>query len=256
MSTPELEKPLLIFSWGHKPRRTGALLFWLIIAAVLIFSFYLFFRLERVLQTTRVRPVHSVLLLDSRLATSQHLMNKAQDQSLIALGTGLSSHLDEEAYKLPKFRPSFQDFELQLKTRPEDEPKLRAFPQIVSSAALLAPPPLTSTPVRATPTASPALVWQIISGLKGRSILQQPALPTEIGAYALEVPFQVEINAAGKVIFALPVETPEDSREVLTQLRHSLESLRFHPSKEGSPPAHGLLRLTPEQPTPAAKQEL
>jgi hypothetical protein len=252
MSTPELEKPLLIFSWGHTSRRMGPLIFWLIVAAALIFSFYLFFRLERVLQTTKVRPVHSILLLDSRLAGSQKLMNKAEDQSLIVLGTGLASTLDEEAYKLPRFQPSFKNFELKLKVRPEDEPKLRAFPQIVSSAALLAPlPPVRQAISSNSSNSGPILQWKVISGLHERSIQSQPALPLELGAYALDVTFEVNVNPAGKVIFALPLETPEDSREVLSKLRKSLESLRFHANPKQKP-THGLLRLTSE---PLSKKE-
>jgi hypothetical protein len=239
----------LIFTWDEGRRRWGSLLFWLMVVTLALGTFFMVMKVQTDLLTRKPAASHRVMLLMPDGKGAEPLLERAADQSFLALGTGLANQL-EQGDPFPKLKPSFSERRLGLRTRPEDQASPRAYPQIVSVLDTLPPPPpapLLATPNKPRRTSGP-LQWQAGSELAQRSILKRGALPQDIDAAAAELRYQVYVEPQGRVLFALPIqEETQVPASVLSSLRSSISALRFSPASEAS---WGILSLAPASTSP------
>jgi hypothetical protein len=227
-SLPVTRADGLLFEWSRTGVRWRSVLFWTANSAVILAAFAAFFRLEGMVQAKRLSQNHSIILLDAGTDAVAPLLDRAADHSFLALGSGVAVALEQDAAKgLPRFRPGFQDATLSIKTRPEDSPKQRAFPQIVSSAGVF--PPVPQLQLSSDTQALPASIvfWAADGELAQRPILKQPNFSPSLAALAAETSFHVGVDHHGRVIFALPLNPVALSAADQEALHAKVDQLRF-----------------------------
>ena len=235
MPKPPPTDPGLTFDWRKPPAEWPRLAFWMLITLLGLAAFFALFRVVYP-QTQRVVPTAQQVTLLGIDPAAQSALNFVQDRDFLIIpspdGKKNPVTLEDRA---PVFHPSYEKHELKLldlpqrNTKPEQvrlldvrEPVL---PRLDLSEQSHDPPP----PAPATPQ---KLTLQFRGGLTARPVVSQPDFGILAMAGLDSWRFLLGVDGAGRVSFALPVETPGKLEEAAPVLR-LLRQLRFAPEPGG-----------------------
>lgn len=157
----------LIFAWGVKDHSTWHLVIAFVLLMGGIAGFFFIFRIVHPsVQRMPTTPQH-VIVLDPKDPAALALMHRAQDRSFALL-----SGSDDEGPQMPglAFRPSFEDYQIQLR-EPAPEPAELRQPRLFTATSDVLPP----VPRRATdpaPEPPPTVLKAVMSPALANAGLQ------------------------------------------------------------------------------------
>lgn len=219
---------------------------WILVTLVALIAFFSLFRVVYP-QPRRVVPTaQQVILLDPENPATRALLAAVQDRDYMIMPpeeNRASAMLSERA---PVFHPSFEGHEMTLR----DLPQRNERPAPVRLMNVMEPelPPLDFSPLKPEPApveVKAAIAPLVISegDLRARKIVEAPDLSGLRDGNLDGAKFHLGVNAAGRVIFALPVDHVGKLEEGEPALR-VLRALRFAPADDAkAPPAWGTVTL-------------
>ena len=235
MSTPGPGDPPLTFSWARARGRGASLTFWMMVTAIVLVAFFALFRIVYPQSQRSIPSAQQIVILDGTDPATQRALNPVRDRDFMILpGGGDRNQRVTLESAGPVFHPSFEKRELRLLDLPQGSGSIPPVRLHDLSAPVL--PPLDLSDMK-----SPAAARQkgasrtgiVVSGpLAARKIEEQPdfsaAAPAEPEAWR----FQITADALGRVVFALPLDTPGKLDEAGPTLK-LLRAMRFDKSPDG-----------------------
>lgn len=224
---PPTDDPL-IFAWNARDHSLWHLVVALVLLMGTMAGFFVVFRIVHPVAQRLPATPHHIISLDSRDPAALALIHRAQDRSFALLPDGDVKGPQAQAAALLAVRPSFENYQLQLRETPPADTPVRV-PHLFPPGTNVLPPvaPRVATVVPAVP---PAALHAIFSGPLARRISGPVELPGIELTQPTRVQFRVAVGAAGQVITALPLSSTEDPA-VMGQLHAAISGLRFAPSE-------------------------
>ena len=223
----------LTFQWAHKERRG----LWLFASAVLALGGLVFTAL--VVRVARVEPrsvelaTHEVLMLEPSSPLAQPIIARAADVSFLLLGKRVRDDGEPTLTDAsPVLVPSFKGYELKLKDLPETQVS-SPIPRWLKpdEAPLPSRSELARIEQRQFAQAVPEYRLGVSLGgqLSERELSRRVRVAGPIPDDALHVTFQAAVDAAGRVVFALPMQDDATVLKETENLRLAIGRLRFVP---------------------------
>lgn len=220
----------LTFQWVVSETTLWRLIFYAFVTVLAVGGFFFVFRV--VYPESHRAPLVSrrVLLLTGDDSASRALVQRAVDQSFALLPSPEPDSSTQAM--LPEFTPSFAGYRMRLKGLPPtalDEPKPR-----LSIPGRVVLPPVdrpSSSPLHSPPPVSEKQLWVEISGSAASRLATAPILDGVLLLEPTRLRFRLGIDASGRVVFALPLESIDDADTQL-RLQKTVENLRFRPDPD------------------------
>jgi hypothetical protein len=233
---PGDEPPLLTFQWRVRDRPLARLILFLFLTIVGAAGFFLLFKVVYPQARRFSTAPQQVLVLDPAQAATRDIVNRTSDENFLLLSPDSDpARAGDEARELfPVFRPSFAGAEMKLMDLPGEQDE-KTLPRVYRIDDMPMPPLATVMKARppganVTPT-GPAVLRVVLHGDLSKRELSSSR---DISGIALADPisprFRICVNNTGLVIFALPLESSVDAKQ-MRALHHSLSMLRFKPVK-------------------------
>lgn len=233
---PRDEPPLLTFQWRDRDRPFTRLFFFLLFTVAGTAGFFLLFKVVYPQARHFSTAPQQVLMLDPAQAATRDIVNRTADENFLLLSPDSDpARAGSSAGDLfPVFRPSFAGFEMKLMDLPGEQ-DTRTLPRVYGIEDMHLPPSVTvkraAAPAAPTaPVTRPVLNVVLHGGLVKRGLVSAREIKGVVLADAVAPRFSVCVSHAGVVIFALPVESTADAKQ-MRALHKSVSSLRFEPVK-------------------------
>ncbi len=230
MSRPSSQPPpQLLFTWKD-PDSSFIRLFLAILATLVgLTLFFIVFRVAYPDTRPVVTRPEQIIVLNPEVPAELALIHRATDRSFALLPSDTPLPDANAALNaMPRFRPSYEGFQLRLHERSSEEGASTLPPLFALSNNVL--PPLPAPDV----TSPPVLKSHLRLLVAGEVASRQP-LATVLNDMPLAEPmktrFQIAVNPEGRVVMAMPLSHLEDDA-VEEQLQRAVKSLRFGPAKE------------------------
>ncbi|MCB1227547.1 MAG: hypothetical protein KDK99_17140 [Verrucomicrobiales bacterium] len=164
---------------------------------------------------------------DARLALS-----RAEDISSLILTDPAET---TQPAALPPFRPSFQGVTLNLKPLGSRAPAA-PLPRLFQPQDLTIPPiPSRAPPASVPPPGTPPQLQAHLAGpLAARGWLHPPNLTSLRPLDAPRLSFQIQADATGRILLALPESANAESAELLQTLHDRLRAARLSPQSQAA----------------------
>ena len=236
------EDPLsrLIFRWHLPEGAFWRLMFWAIVATVVLTAWMLLFQVVFPRASRRSHATQHITLLDAASPETRQMVAEVADRSFLLLSPGATGAPRLSELR-PVFSPGFKDYELQVKDLPETGGAVSMLPRLFSARRTLLPPlPAPTAAVASTaPVKAQRLVAVASGGLEGRAIVHNMAQLAE-GTPALgEIHGQIRVavSSDGRLLTAVSLmdESSIVSAAVSREFRQAIEAVRFAPVTETRP---------------------
>lgn len=228
----------LIFPWRNPPASIWRLLPYFIFCIGILAGLFLLFKISYPVTDPSPRLTQGLLMLDPDQPEHQVVLNRAYDQSALLLKSDTSFQTALNTPLLPLFRPSFQGYQMRLKETAQQETLVTA-PRLFQPQDLALPAVSSfsrSTQAKAAPhtAASFALHLRFSGPLADRRLLSPIQLPEVKPQDLSRLHFHLTVNASGRVILALPLNSSAEDRPLIPQLQAALSQVRFAPVSDAA----------------------
>lgn len=225
---PPTHEPL-IFAWNARDHSLWHLFVALVLLMGIMAGFFVVFRIVHPVAQRLPATPHHIISLDPRDPAALALIHRAQDRSFALLPDGDVKGPQAQAAALLEVRPSFENYQLQLReTPPATTPE--GVPHLFPPGTGVLPPVAPRVAAVAPPVAPEVTLHAVLSSTlaeRGGGSLELPGIEL---IQPTRVQFRVAIGSAGQVITALPLSSAEDAA-VMSQLHAAICGLRFAPSE-------------------------
>ena len=238
------EEPLsrLIFRWHLPEGAFWRLMFWAIVATIVLTAWMLLFQVVFPRASRRSHATQHITLLDATSPEARQMVAEVADRSFLLLSPGATGAPRLSELR-PVFNPGFKDYELQVKDLPETGAAASMLPRLFSARHTLLPPLPAPAAAGASTGRAPVKAQRLVAvagdGLEGRAIVHNMAQLAE-GSPALgEVHGQIRVAVSpdGRLLTAVSLmdESSIVSAAVSREFRQAIEALRFAPVTETRP---------------------
>lgn len=224
---PPTDEPL-IFAWNARDHSLWHLFVALLLLMGTMAGFFVVFRIVHPVAQRLPATPHHIISLDPSDPAALALIHRAQDRSFALLPDGDVKGPQAQAAALLAVKPSFENYQLQLRETPPASTPVREPRLFPPGTDVL--PPVPPRVAAVVPVAPAATLHAVFSGpIAGRA-----GSGVELSGIELAQPtraqFRVAVGSAGQVISALPLSSTEDPA-VMGQLHAAISGLRFAPSE-------------------------
>lgn len=223
-STPEP----LIFAWNARDHSLWHLFVALLLLMGAMAGFFVVFRIVHPVAQRLPATPHHIISLDPSDPAALALIHRAQDRSFALLQDGDVTGPQTQAAALLAVRPSFENYQLQLREMPPASTPARV-PRLFTPGTDVLPPVERREPT-VVPASPSATLHAVISGPLAKRVSGSIEVPGIDLSQPTRVQFRVAVGSAGQVITALPLSSMDDPA-IMAQLHSAISGLHFAPSE-------------------------